>query len=74
MLAFLLFTALLIAALGLTHKFWNTKRDKQLELDEASRFQFPRCIVVWLFKMNAGCAVRPSGAWAYGERGVLGQD
>ncbi|KAF5013229.1 hypothetical protein FDECE_743 [Fusarium decemcellulare] len=34
MLAFLVLTMFLLAAIGLIHKYWNTKRDKQDAIDE----------------------------------------
>jgi hypothetical protein len=40
MLAFLLFTILLLAFTGLLHKFWNKKRDKQEAIDAQSMWLF----------------------------------
>jgi MFS transporter, ACS family, allantoate permease len=39
MLAFLIFAIILIAALGLIHRSWNRKRDRQDELDAQSEFK-----------------------------------
>jgi len=37
MLAFLIFTMVLLGGIGLLHKSWNTKRDRQEVLDAQSR-------------------------------------
>ena len=38
MLAFLLFTMILLASYGLIHKMWNMKRDKQDAIDAQSTY------------------------------------
>lgn len=38
MLAFLVFTAILLAALGLIHKIWNKRRDQKDTTDAEGRF------------------------------------
>jgi len=38
MLAFLIFTIILLATIGLIHSLWNSKRDKQDALDAQSEF------------------------------------
>jgi nitrogen fixation-related uncharacterized protein len=41
MLAFLIFTAILLGCMGLLHTFWNRKRDEQDKVDAQSIFPSP---------------------------------
>lgn len=46
MLAFLIFTMILIGVMGLIHWSWNKKRDKQDALDAQSRFVISNCMTL----------------------------